>query len=419
MIGSSPPIPDNQGGRARRSGVEGLLSELNWELLVVLVLASSVVAYVGDVVGMRIGKRRISLLGLRPRYTSRVITILTGVGITLTTLAVVAVPSETVRGALFGMKVVQRQITDLTAQLQTNREDAQRIEFQLFQKQQELEERQKRLGELEAQLKEGRLQLEEAEKALKGASDRAAHLEAQRLGLERELSALQQQRGALRQSISTLSAESARLKEGLQAMKEGRITVFAGELLAQVVVPEEASAEAVHRALGLLKDRARMVIAARSGIRAEKIEIRIDGESEARNGPILVGSSRRRVVRLLALQNTVATEPVEGELKVYDSLVVFREGELLASGEAPKGVDEEEAERILFSLLREVNQKAVRRGVLPDPLRGTVGNVAATDFYAAVDRIEGSETALTIRILAEKTIGSEGPVRAKILIDPK
>jgi len=37
------------------------------------------VAYLGDIVGTRIGKRRISLFGLRPRHTSSVITVITGI----------------------------------------------------------------------------------------------------------------------------------------------------------------------------------------------------------------------------------------------------------------------------------------------------------------------------------------------------
>ncbi|NLG94581.1 MAG: DUF3084 domain-containing protein, partial [Acetomicrobium flavidum] len=72
------------------------LSELNWELVVSLVVISALVAYIGDILGMKLGKRRISLFGMRPKYTSRFITVVTGILITLVTLFVMAMASDTV-----------------------------------------------------------------------------------------------------------------------------------------------------------------------------------------------------------------------------------------------------------------------------------------------------------------------------------
>ncbi|NLB83109.1 MAG: DUF3084 domain-containing protein, partial [Synergistaceae bacterium] len=42
-------------------------SDMNWRLILTLIVVSAVLAYLGDVLGMKIGKKRISLLGLRPR----------------------------------------------------------------------------------------------------------------------------------------------------------------------------------------------------------------------------------------------------------------------------------------------------------------------------------------------------------------
>ncbi|MDR3321892.1 MAG: DUF3084 domain-containing protein [Synergistaceae bacterium] len=58
-------------------------SEFNWQLIFIIVAISAVVTYVGDVLGMRIGKKRISLLGMRPRYTSTVITTFTGIAVAI------------------------------------------------------------------------------------------------------------------------------------------------------------------------------------------------------------------------------------------------------------------------------------------------------------------------------------------------
>ncbi len=95
-----------------------LFTEMNWTLIVILVIVSAVVAYIGDLVGMRVGKKRVSIFGLRPKSTSSIITVVSGILITILTLAVLSTTSQTVRTAIFSMKFVQRQITDLTSQLQ-------------------------------------------------------------------------------------------------------------------------------------------------------------------------------------------------------------------------------------------------------------------------------------------------------------
>ncbi|MBM3470596.1 MAG: DUF3084 domain-containing protein, partial [Armatimonadetes bacterium] len=55
-------------------------------LIPVLIVVSGVVAYVGNMVGRAIGRRRLTVLGLRPRHTAHVIAVATGMLITLITL---------------------------------------------------------------------------------------------------------------------------------------------------------------------------------------------------------------------------------------------------------------------------------------------------------------------------------------------
>ena len=88
-------------------------SDMNWKLIITLLMVSAILAYFGDRVGMRIGKKRISLFGLRPRHTSQIITAFTGVVISVGILLTMSVVSENVRTALFSMKFLQSQIINL------------------------------------------------------------------------------------------------------------------------------------------------------------------------------------------------------------------------------------------------------------------------------------------------------------------
>lgn len=78
--------------------------EIGYLLVPLLVVVSGLVAYVGNVVGRRIGKQRLSLLGLRPRTTAQIVTVLTGVLISVLTIGAVLVGDRDARLALFRLR---------------------------------------------------------------------------------------------------------------------------------------------------------------------------------------------------------------------------------------------------------------------------------------------------------------------------
>ena len=86
-------------------------------LIPVLILVSGLVAFIGNVVGRSIGRRRLAVLGLRPRYTAQIITVITGMLIAIVTLAVVLLVSNDARQALFHLQEIRQQITQQEAQL--------------------------------------------------------------------------------------------------------------------------------------------------------------------------------------------------------------------------------------------------------------------------------------------------------------
>lgn len=71
-------------------------------LIVILALVGGLIAYIADVLGKRIGKAHIRLFGLRPRQNARIMTVMSGVIISVLSITVVALTSESARVALFG-----------------------------------------------------------------------------------------------------------------------------------------------------------------------------------------------------------------------------------------------------------------------------------------------------------------------------
>jgi hypothetical protein len=78
----------------------------------VMIIAGAV-AYVGDRVGHQVGRRRLTLFGMRPRYTSTIIAIGTGMVIALVVTLVAIFASQQVKTAFFKLNSINQQIGEL------------------------------------------------------------------------------------------------------------------------------------------------------------------------------------------------------------------------------------------------------------------------------------------------------------------
>lgn len=78
--------------------------DIGYVLVPVLVVASGFIAWVGNLVGRRVGKNRLSLFGLRPRTTAQIVTVATGVLISVVTVGAVLAFSREARVALFELR---------------------------------------------------------------------------------------------------------------------------------------------------------------------------------------------------------------------------------------------------------------------------------------------------------------------------
>lgn len=88
-----------------------------YNYLLAAVLAGGI-AYLGNHLGRQIGKKRMSVLGMRPRHTSNFITVLTGSLIAVATLTLAAILSQEVRGVLTGIDDKRRELARLESEVE-------------------------------------------------------------------------------------------------------------------------------------------------------------------------------------------------------------------------------------------------------------------------------------------------------------
>lgn len=86
-------------------------------VVLIIIIVAGGIAYVGDRVGHQVGRKRLTLFGLRPKYTSTIVAVGTGMLIALSVTLVALAASSYVRTALFTLDGLQKQINSLQAQM--------------------------------------------------------------------------------------------------------------------------------------------------------------------------------------------------------------------------------------------------------------------------------------------------------------
>ena len=94
-----------------------------WLLILALLVLGGVLSTLGDRLGSKVGKARLSLFNLRPRKTAVVITALTGALISAVSLALMLLVSERLRVGLFELDQLQERLQNSRTALERSRSE--------------------------------------------------------------------------------------------------------------------------------------------------------------------------------------------------------------------------------------------------------------------------------------------------------
>lgn len=395
-----------------------IFKEINWTLIGTLIIVGAIVAWAGDYVGMRLGKKRITLFKLRPRHTSRIITILTGVGIAIFTLFAISTASETVRTALFSMNYVQNQVTSLTAELQSNRTTLHSMEIELFTNKGDLQEKQSELQAISNELSQKAKAFAETEAKIADMEAQMKKAKIEQFVLTKENTALAEESKKLESSVVSLKQESERLKASMQRLREGRIAALTGEILAQSVVSQKSYTPAeLNSIFSRLSDEASSLLAFRFGKQKEDVLPPIVNEESKNAVKANLQKSRDRwVIRMTATSNAVDGESVRARVDSYKTKLIYEAKKVLVEKTIKAQTARPEFEELIFKALKELNAKAVDDGLLRDPLTGNVGSVDTAELMTILNSAVGSPVDKKLKIIAANDIYTEGPVKVTCVI---
>jgi cell division protein FtsB len=100
-------------------------------IVIILVVVGGLIAYLGDRIGMKVGKGRLSLFGLRPKYSSIIVTIVSGVLIAVISLGLILLVSERSRVAVFELDNLLEEIEKSQVELKSLRQEKQELKGEI------------------------------------------------------------------------------------------------------------------------------------------------------------------------------------------------------------------------------------------------------------------------------------------------
>tara|TARA_B100000925_G_scaffold288184_1_gene268710 strand:+ start:714 stop:1925 length:1212 start_codon:yes stop_codon:yes gene_type:complete len=207
-----------------------------WLLLLSLLILGGVLSTLGDRLGSRVGKARLSLFGLRPRQTAVVITVLTGSLISALSLGLMLLVSRQLRVGLF-------ELNDLEARLRSSRSDLKGSRKAQRKARKQLEEA--RADEIKARkiLADAQARASKLRSTLQPLQEQTRRLEAERRRLSQdvrnrdaEIQRTDDELDAVRERISSGEAELQLLEENLLALRRGDVAISSGQPLATVTL---------------------------------------------------------------------------------------------------------------------------------------------------------------------------------------
>jgi uncharacterized protein (DUF3084 family) len=363
-----------------------------WLLILALLLLGGVLSTLGDRLGSKVGKARLSLFNLRPRKTAVVITALTGSLISAISLGLMLLVSNSLRVGLFQLDQIQARLRESRAaltrshadleenrrELARSRADVQRAEQGRHQALRGREEALSSRQRVQHDLNSATERVGSLRRELQPLQQQKLRLEAERQRLSRdvkgrdaEIRRNEAELKGVRGRITAGEAELKQLETNVIALRRGDVVIASGQPLATVRVKLQRSGQAkeVIDALLLQANLAafRLLLPERSPDR----QILLVPKSDIERLQAMLATNGTWVITIRSAANVLRGE---GRVIAFPDLRpnrrVVRQGDVLART-ALEGEERspEEIRGRLNLLLAAAYAKAQRQGTLVDGLQ--------------------------------------------------
>lgn len=371
-----------------------------------MAIVGALIAYIADKMGSKIGKKKLSVFGLRPKYTSILLTALSGSIIAVLTISVMAIASQSARTALFGMDKLQKELRMLNSE----KDFAAKA---LATAKEKVTAQNKQISILDAKILESTRENDEMEARLGQLNEKY------RLA-QSEVDSLTSSKVQLTNEVEDLEKTTAALRKGIITMREGQVYFRAGEVLYAGVLHGGLTHEENIAQVNWLLQNSNEAALQRLGLQDKDEPVQaiwISKNIVNKAVAALDNSQGDLLLRVRAVANIIVGELAVCNIEIINNKFIYPDGSLILSADYDLNKSDLSNEEVLMGFLTQINHNAVKAGVLPDPLTGKVGNMDAATMIDASNAIRRTDGIFTLRAYAKGNITTAGPVRVRLEVE--
>ncbi|MGK7901630.1 MAG: DUF3084 domain-containing protein [Hormoscilla sp.] len=374
-------------------------------LIVSILLLGGVLATLGDRIGTKVGKARLSLFNLRPRKTATLVTIATGVTIAGTTLGILFATSEPLRRGIFAYDQTLKKLRAARRELKEARFQKIHIENQLAQARDRYGTAQQHLDEINRSLQAAVAQQEVTEAKLAQTQNHLSQVTANFEQTQNQLSDVNRKFKQARAQLQMVSGQAESLRAEILQLQTERQELISqrDEVEKQIAQLNQAIAQRdgeIAQLDKLIASRDQMIvdrdqlIASRDQMIAQRDQniAQLDSKITRRDRQI---ASRDEIIaqRALRLKGLEAQQSfLERQVNMlqqyyqeYQELrqgnVALLRGQILADG-VVRILSPEAAQEAVDHLLRQANKAAISQVTYPH------GNAAVDEQVIQITQAE-------------------------------
>lgn len=400
------------------------------KIILVLIFLSGFIAYLGDLIGRRIGKKRLTIFNLRPRHTAIIITIFSGILIALITLAIITGISKDARDALFRIDVIKKSLKEVENKYNVQKMDLEKKSKEMNNLKEKWEDTKNETKKIEDEYMQTKKNLNLTDKKLSSLQNtknklnkKLQELENHKQDLEEKIESLRGQGDQVfeklkevRKELEEVEVEKEKIINSLEEVKLKKLIFKVNQELLKISIPKDLGEDELRKKIleGLKKANNTALSAGAKSDRENEGIIVFQFQIED-----LVKKIREKndniILRILSSENTVEGEPVFIKFEMYLDRLVFKKGETIIEEIISSQNSQKEIEEILKNILGKVREIAFKKEVLTNP-QGEIGDISAIKFYGAIDKIRKSKNKLKLKVIALKDTYRSGPLEVDFII---
>lgn len=380
-------------------------------IVLVLMVMGGLIAFLGDKIGTKVGKKRLTMFGLRPKYTSIIVTIISGTLISFFTVAVMAVVNENIRVALFGLNKLKGEMNELNREIADKNKQLDEGKMLLARRTDEYNKMNERAIGMSKELDQVESQRASMENRLSSVQKAYDKAQTDVNVSAAEIDKLEKTRNELNGNIKKLNHERASLMNNIASIREGTMVYRTGQVVGTEIIGAGLSRTQASAALDALLNHVNTDLRTRMNVKDKNATVmRVSQNTFEEAASELVNSKSDKVVRIVSAGNIMVGEPVVVDFAIYDNRKIFNSGAVILSAPLSsydKGANNQG--RILM-FLHDVNRLARDKGVLFDPLTGNIGQLNAQELTDVIRQVNEYGGNCILTAVAKGDIYTEGPL---------